>query len=144
MSILFHTPSLPSATSMRDSFWTKQLFAIPTKASSITFAIGQVVEMSHWKLLKILQRKHMKIRDFREPIAKKRHPSLLWAVRYQETATLQETNELKPEKIIPFENFKKKNVQTFMKTLKKIPSEPNLHDFSGFFPSPFVFNLPPS
>ena len=66
--------------------WTKQLFAIPKKASSIMFAIGQVVGMSHWKLLKILQRKHMKIRDVREPIVKKRHPSLLWAVRYHHQA----------------------------------------------------------
>ena len=50
--ILLHTPSLPSATSMRDSFGIKKLFAIPKKALSITVAIGQVVEMSHLEVTK--------------------------------------------------------------------------------------------
>lgn len=71
--------------------------------------------MSHWKLLKILQRKHMKIRNFGKRNGKETNPPFLdrygwWDIKKQLLARKLVTNMLHPEKSAVFEIRKKSSV----------------------------------
>ena len=95
--------------------------------------------MSQKKLLKILQRKHMKIRNFGKRNGKETNPPFLdrlWAVRYQETASCQETNMLHL-KNQPFLNSEKSSVHH----PPRMTLGPFLRDFRKFFG--FSSSFPP-